>query len=341
MPGLIDSHVHLCLDGSADPLNTASKMDLPALTLMAASQAEKTLKAGITTVRDLGGVSGVDLAIRDAVNKGQIKGPGILASAKPLCITGGHGWLMGRQADGPDEFRKAAREQLKAGADVVKIISTGGVLTLGVEPGSAQACLEEQKAAVEEAHKAGRKTASHAQGTQGILNSLKAGIDSIEHGFFLDDESIDLMKQNQVFLVPTIAALHFISEKGVESGIPAPFVEKARNAMEAHKMSIQRAKLAGVPIAMGTDAGTPFNLHGQNAYELKLMVDYGFSAHEAIMAATSQAARLLGQEGDLGVVAKGKQADLLLVKGDPLLDVELLSRPENISQVFKAGEPVS
>ena len=340
MPGLIDSHVHMCLNGSADPLNLASKMNLPALTLLAASQAEKTLKAGITTVRDLGGVDGVDLAVRDAINKGEIKGPRMLVSGKPLCITGGHGWLMGREADGADDFRKAAREQLKAGADVVKIISTGGVLTLGVEPGSAQACLEEQKAAVEEAHKAGRKTASHAQGTQGILNSLKAGIDSIEHGFFLNDESIDLMRTNKVYLVPTIAALTFIADKGVESGIPAPFVEKARNVREAHKKSIQRAKESGVPIAMGTDAGTPFNLHGENAFELKLMVDYGFTAHEAIIAATSQAARLLGQEGDLGVVAKGKQADLLLVKGDPLKDVELLSRSENITTVFKAGEPV-
>lgn len=341
LPGLIDAHVHLCLDGSPDPMGVLERTPDALLALRMAGHARKTLFSGITTVRDMGGKNGVDLVVRDAIRAGLIPGPRMLASGKPIVMTGGHGWPMAREADGPHEVRKAAREQIKAGADLIKLMATGGVMTQGVEPGSAQLTEEELRAAVEEAHKAGRRTATHAQGTQGILNALRAGIDSIEHGIFLSQEAVRLMLETRVTLVPTISALHCIEKHGVEARIPAFAVEKTKRVKSDFLRSLQMAREAGVPVAMGTDAGTPFNLHGENARELELMVELGgFSPGEAIRAATQLGAQVLGLEKDLGTVEEGKLADLIVVRGNPLEEISLLRNRQEILWILKGGKPV-
>jgi imidazolonepropionase-like amidohydrolase len=219
-------------------------------------------------------------------------------------------------------------------------MATGGVLTPGVEPGAAQLTEEELRAGIEEAHKAGRKTATHAMGTEGILNALRAGIDSIEHGVYLNDETVSWMVEHGVFLIPTISALYHIETKGLEAGIPAYAVEKTQRVKPHHLNSIRLAREAGVKIAMGTDAGTPFNMHGENTMELKLLVDQGFSHEEAIQAGTRIAAEVLGMEDELGTIEEGKQADLIVVDGNPLEDITLLLQAEAIPLIMQGGNLV-
>jgi len=340
LPGFIDCHVHLCLDGSPDPLATLGGESIPMTTLKAARFARRTLMAGVTSIRDMGGRGEVDLVLRDAIRSGLISGPRMLVSRQLVCMTGGHGWPMGREADGPDDVRKAVREQIKRGADLIKLMATGGVMTPGVEPGAEQLTEEELRAGIEEAHKAGRKTATHAMGTQGILNALLAGIDSIEHGVYLNEEIVSLMVKRGVPLIPTISAMYHIETRGLEAGIPAFAVEKTQRVKPHHLNSIRLAREAGVKIAMGTDAGTPFNMHGENTMELKLFVDQGFSPGEAIQAGTRIAAEVLGVEGDLGTIEEGKQADLIVVDGNPLEDITLLLKAERISLIMQGGNVV-
>jgi imidazolonepropionase-like amidohydrolase len=337
LPGFIDCHVHLCLDGSPDPVNALMREPLPITTLKAARFARQTIMAGITSVRDLGGRDGVDLSIRDAIRSGLIVGPRMLASAKLICMTGGHGWQMGREADGPDEVMKAAREQIRAGADVVKFMATGGVMTPGVEPGSEQFTEQELRAGIHEAHKSGRKTATHAQGTQGIINALRAGIDSIEHGIYMNEESISLMVERDVPLIPTISALYHIETKGVEAGIPAFAVEKTLRVKSSHLESVRMAHAAGVRVAMGTDAGTPFNVHGENLGELERLVELGYSPMEALESGTRIASQVLGQENELGTIEEGKLADLIVVDGNPLEDIGFLLKAERVRLVMQGG----
>jgi imidazolonepropionase-like amidohydrolase len=254
-------------------------------------------------------------------------------------MTGGTGWTFGGlEADGPDEVRKAAREQIKAGADLVKIMATGGVITPGVEPGSEQYTEEELRAGIEEAHKAGRKTAAHAQGTQGILNALRAGIDSIEHGIYLDEETISLMIDRNVAFIPTLSPLVNIERFGVEAGIPAFAVEKTQRVKPTHLESLRMAREAGVTIAMGTDTGCPFCFHGSNLAEIGLFVKNGFSPMEAIKAGTQIAAEVLGLQEELGTIEEGKLADLIVVEGDPLENIDLLDNEENIRMIMQGGK---
>ena len=337
MPGLINCHTHLCLDGSPDPDTSWRRRSITENVLFAARHAEAALRAGITTVRDLGGCEGVDLGLRKAIEDGIVPGPRMLVSGLVLCMTGGHGHFMGREVDGPDEVRKGAREQLKAGADVIKVMATGGVMTPGVEPGSAQLTFEEMRAAVEEAEKAGKLTATHAQGTAGIKNAIRAGIDSIEHGFYLDAEAIDMMLERETFFVPTLAALYHIIEGGTDSGVPAFMIDKARRASDAQLDSFCRAREAGVRIAAGNDGGTPFNLADNLVSELKCMVAAGMSPAEALAGAHGTAAELLGLAGQIGTVEPGKLADLVVLDADPLADISAVSR---VHSVIKAGQQV-
>jgi imidazolonepropionase-like amidohydrolase len=337
LPGMIDCHVHLCLDGSADPMRSLQNDSEPMMTLKTAKNAQLSLLAGVTTVRDMGARSGVTLSIRNAVADAIVPGPRILSSGRCICMTGGHGWPFGREADGEDEVRKAVREQIKAGVDVIKLMATGGVMTPGVDPGAAQYTYEELKAGVEEAHKAGRRTAAHAQGNQGVKNALKAGIDSIEHGVFLDDESIRLFLDRKTALVPTISAPFHILEKGIKGGVPAYAVEKTKKVKKAHVESAKKAYRAGVTIAMGTDAGTPFNGHGENLKELELLISIGLSPMEAILSATGIASQILGLGSQIGTIEQGKLADLIVVEGDPLQDIALLQKKENLVIVMKDG----
>lgn len=341
LPGFIDSHIHICFDSSPDPMTSTLSESQTMTTLKAAKAAKLTLLAGVTSIRDMGGKDGIDLGLRQAINSGLIPGPRMLASGKLICMTGGHGWQVGLEVNGVDEVRKAARGQIKAGVDIVKLMATGGVLTPAVEPGSEQLTEAELKAGVEEAHKAGRKTATHAMGTKGIRNALRAGIDSIEHGVYLDEETVSLMVKRDVPLIPTLSALFNIENKGIEAGIPAFAVEKTLKVKPFHLESIRMAREAGVSIAMGTDAGTPFNRHGDNLNELKFLTDCGFSPMEAIEAGTRIAARVLGMEKELGTIEEGKLADLVLIEGNPLDDIEILLKREFIRLVMKGGKQVS
>jgi imidazolonepropionase-like amidohydrolase len=243
----------------------------------------------------------------------------MLCAGRGICITGGHGWhLVGRECDGPDEARKGVREQIKAGADVIKIFATGGVMTPGVDPNSAQLTLDEVRAAIEEARKAGRRTAAHCGGADGIANSLEGGITTIEHGIYLTEALCARMARDGVALVPTLIAPAAIVRGGLAAGIPEFAVRKSEVVVERHIESFQMAMRAGVPIAAGTDAGTPLNGHGSMVPELELMVKAGQPPLDVIHSATAVAARALGLESETGRVAPGLAADLLAVAGNPL-----------------------
>jgi imidazolonepropionase-like amidohydrolase len=338
LPGLINCHVHLCFGGDADPGATMLKESYAATVINAVLRARQTVEAGVTTVRDLGGRDYAELSVRDAVRQGRIPGPRVLCAGRGICITGGHGWqLIGREADGPDEVRKAVREQLRAGADVIKIFATGGVMTPGVDPNSAQLTLDEVRAAIEEARKAGRRTAAHAQGSDGIANCLEGGITTIEHGIFLTEALCRRMARDGVALVPTLIAPHAIVEGGVAAGIPEFAVRKSLAVRERHSESFQMALRLGVPIAAGTDAGTPLNPHGSLVPELELMVKGGLSPLAAIESATATAARVLGLEHETGRIAPGLAADLLAVAGNPADRIQAL---DDVRLVIAAGRIV-
>ena len=336
LPGLIDCHVHLAYDGRpGEPLNPVDPV--PVYAWRMANNARATLHAGFTSVRDLGAPQAINCDLMRAVDSGMVEGPRIVPAGRMITMTGGHGWPIGREADGADEVRKAVREQLKAGARAIKLMASGGVMTPGVDPRSPQLGLEELSAGVEEAHKAGVKTASHAQAAAGIRNAVFAGIDSIEHGIYLEDDVIEEMKRRGTMLVATLTAPHNINALGEGAGMPPHVLEKSRMVAEAHLDSFRRALRAGVPLASGTDAGTPGNHHGQNAQELRLMVEHGLSPAEALRAATVHAAALLGLGEQTGRIAPGLAADLLLVAGDPLADITVLERPQLIAGVWLEG----
>jgi imidazolonepropionase-like amidohydrolase len=337
LPGLIDCHVHIAFNGDPDEVARIPTMATPVLAWQASENARRTLEAGFTAVRDLGTRDNVSIHLRDEVQAGRLPGPRIRAVGAIVCMTGGHGWFVGRQADGPDEVRKAVREQLRAGADCIKFTATGGVMTPGVDPRSPSLTEDELRAGVEEAHKAFRRAAAHAQGTAGIKNAVRAGIDSIEHGIFMDDEVLEEMRTRGTFFVPTLVAPENIARHGIAAGIPAYAVEKSNQVRQSHRESFKKALRAGVRIAMGTDAGTPFNRHGENAQEIVLMVEGGMAPADALVAATSSAAELLDILGETGTVETGKSADLLIVDGDPLTDIAVLTRPAAIVGVLKDG----
>ena len=325
LPGLINCHVHLCLGAEADPVRPLREEPLGLTAIKALLRARETARAGVTTVRDLGGREYVEIAVRRAIQEGLIDGPRILAAGRPVCMTGGHGHWLAREADGPDDARKAVREQLKAGADVIKIIATGGVMTPGVEPGSPQLTLEEMRAAIEEASRAGRRTAAHAMASSGISDAIAAGITSIEHGIYLTEEIVAHMRRDGTFLVPTLNAPAAIASGGLAAGIPDFMVRKSEVVVPAHVASFQLAHRAGVRIAAGADSGTPLNFHGSLLPELTLMVKYGMTPLEAIRAATVTAADCLGLGEVTGRVAPGYAADLIAVAGDPAERIEVLA----------------
>jgi imidazolonepropionase-like amidohydrolase len=338
LPGLIDCHVHFAMSGGPDWL-TEMKEPYATSCWRAAVHARNTLHAGFTTVRTLGGRDGADPALRDAQASGLVEGPRIVATNLVICMTGGHGAWIGREADGPEDVRKAVREQLKAGADCIKLIATGGVMTPGVEPGAQQLTDEELSAGVEEAHKAGRRAAAHAHGSAGINAAVRAGIDSIEHGSFMTDESIDLMKQHGTFFSVTLC-----SSEGFFNAPPGSVAEwamaKATRVRAAMDDSFRRAYAAGVRLVLGTDAGTPYNRHGDNAREMALMVKLGAEPLDALRAGTRNGAELLGKLDEIGTIEAGKLADLVLCRGDAVADVGRLCSPDNVRLVVQGGRVV-
>ncbi len=335
LPGLIDCHVHVCLGSEPDPSAAQDKLSPAELALRALERAQATLAGGVTAIRDCGGPGFTDLAVRDAVNEGRFAGPTMRAAGQAICMTGGHGNRMGRIADGPDEVVKAVREQVHAGADLVKLMATGGVMTPGVDPADAHFSADEMAAGIREAGRFRRRTASHAQGAEGILNAVRGGITSVEHGIFMNDDCIEEMLARGTYLVPTLSAVRNILENR-DKGIPAWAVEKTERVYEVHKRAFRRFHEAGGRIAMGTDAGTPFNQHGDNAQELAYMVEGGMSAIDALRAATSIAADLVDLP-ERGRIRKGHMADFLIVEGDPLADIAQVARRANHRLVVKAG----
>jgi imidazolonepropionase-like amidohydrolase len=329
LPGLIDCHVHLSDAGLPDA--TVQDRDPPSLrVLRMADHARRTLEAGVTTVRDVGGRDHLEFGLRQAAFEGLVRAPRLILAGKIVSITtpGASSWAgMYRQADGPWDVVKAVREQIHAGADVIKVMATGAVLAPGHErPTHAQLTPEELAAAVATAHGLGRRVAAHAHGIEGIRRAVAAGVDTIEHGTHLheDVEVARAMRSRGIHLVATLKALANIAE-GAGRGVPDDIVAKARDRQADRDATFRLALAEAVPIAMGTDAATPFNLHGENAQELALMVELGMSPLEAIAAATSVAARAVGRE-DIGVIAPGKLADVAVWEGDPVADIAALLR---------------
>jgi imidazolonepropionase-like amidohydrolase len=352
LPGLIDCHVHLAMRAGmalADRVMTPPSLNL----LYAVPNSRATLEAGVTTVRDAGGTpAGVKLA----VERGLFPGPRMLVAITILSQTGGHGdgympccvdLRMGHfpdvphsVVDGVDEMHKKVREVLRAGADWIKLCTSGGVLSTGDDPQSPQFTVEEISAAVYEAGTHFKRAMAHAQSTVGIKNALKAGIASIEHGIWLDDEAIDMMKDKGVYLVPTLVAPRDVIAfaEANPGALPEVVVQKARAVVADHSASIRKAIEAGVKVAMGTDSGV--GPHGRNARELGLMVEHGMTPMQSIVASTSEAAKLLRLDKETGTLEAGKLADLLLVGGDLLDNITAIEDQGKLALVMKAGHVV-
>jgi imidazolonepropionase-like amidohydrolase len=323
-PGLIDCHVHLVWNGSADPNTLLLRESQEKTVVRALLHAFEELMHGVTTVRDVGGLYQVTLAVRDAVREQLFIGPRILAAGMPIQMTGGHARNLGLEVDGPYEARKGVRTMLRAGVDLIKLMASGGVYTEGEEPGSPQLTIEEMQAAVEEAHKAGRKVAAHAEGLQGILNALAARVDTIEHGNFLDEEAAQLMLAGGQILVPTLSPFYRMAQLGTEGGIPEYAARKARQVVSASFHAVELAKAHGIPIAAGTDDGSPMLPHGVLVYELELLVRAGLAPREALHAATMVAGQACGLADQVGTLEQGKSADFIGIRGDALHNISTL-----------------
>ena len=333
LPGMIDSHVHLGMDASPDPFAKMKDEEPADIAFRAVKQGTEFLEAGITSVRNLGTRYNADINYRNAVEAGIIVGPRVYASGRPIVMTGGHGHVMAIEADGRVEVTKAARAQLKAGADVLKMMATGGVLTKGTDPGAVQLSEEEMRCICQEAGNLSKTTAAHTIGTEGIKNAIRAGVTTIEHAYMLDEEAVELMLEKGTFLVPTLIAPRLILEQ--PGSIPDHMIKKVEKIIDNHSVSFQMAMEAGVPIAAGTDAGTPFNFPGLLATELELMVLNGMSEKEAIRSATIVAAKAVKADAIIGSIETGKIADLLIVEGNPLSDIGSLKKPK---YVFSSGK---
>jgi imidazolonepropionase-like amidohydrolase len=339
MPGLIDVHTHLTGNPDFDPYRSLLGTDAREA-INGVVNARTTLLAGITSVRNVGAGGYVDVDLRDAINAGQIPGPHMLVSGPPLGITGGHcddnllpfeyHRVGDGVADGIAEVQHKVRQNIKYGSDLIKICATGGVLSKGDDPQAAQYTLEEMQAIVADAHRLGRKVAAHAHGAQGILWAALAGVDSIEHGSYIDDEAIAEMKKRGTYLVPTLYLEDWMIEKG---HLPPFYEQKMKDVSAVAKGNIRRAMQAGVKIAMGTDAAV--YPHGLNAHELDVYVNQiGMAPLAALQTATINAAELMGWSARTGTLEPGKWADIIAVDGNPIDDVKLL---QNVKFVMKAG----
>jgi imidazolonepropionase-like amidohydrolase len=343
LPGLIDAHTHLTMTTNFGYSRLA--ISVPREALYGARNARATLDAGFTTVRNVGADGFSDVALRDAINAGDVPGPRMLVSGPALSITGGHAdnnmlpfeyHAEGDGvADGVDGVRRMVRRNIKYGSDLIKFMASGGVLSKGDDPQASQYTQEEMKAIVEEAHRLGRKVAAHAHGAQAIRWASEAGVDSIEHGSYIDDAAIAAMKKNGTYLVPTLYLADWFQENAEKIGTPADLIAKAREVLPAARKNVARAFAAGVKVGFGTDAAV--YPHGLNAHEFAVMVKLGLTPLEAIKAATINDADLLGWSDKVGTIEPGKWADIVAVDGDPLADVTTLER---VKFVMKGGEVV-
>jgi imidazolonepropionase-like amidohydrolase len=344
LPGLTDAHTHL----TGDPQDVgpqALSISIPRATLTGARNARLTLEAGFTTVRNVGAEGFGDVALRDAINAGDVPGPHMLVSGPALGITGGHcdenllpfehHYSAEGVADGVEGVQRKVREVIKYGADLIKICATGGVLSHGDNPQASAYTQEELKAIVTDAHRLGRKVAAHAHGAQGILWASQAGVDSIEHGSYIDDAAIAEMKKNGTYLVPTLYLADWFLANAERLHVPAELIGKGKEVMAVARKNEAHAFASGVKVAFGTDAAV--YPHGLNAHEFAVLVKLGLTPLQSIQAATINAADLLGWADKIGAVEPGKWADIIAVDGDPLHDVTTL---EHVKFVMKGGEVV-
>ena len=344
LPGMTDAHTHLT-GNPQDVGPQALSISIPRATLTGARNARITLEAGFTTVRNVGADGYGDVALRDAINAGDVPGPRMLVSGPPLGITGGHcdenllpfeyHYSAEGVADGVEGVQHKVREVIKYGADLIKICATGGVLSHGDNPQASAYTLEELKAIVTDAHRLGRKVAAHAHGAQGILWASQAGVDSIEHGSYIDDAANAEMKKNGTYLVPTLYLADWFLDNAERLHVPPELIAKGKEVMPAARKNIAHAFSSGVKVAFGTDAAV--YPHGLNAHEFAVMVKLGLTPLQSIQAATINAADLLGWSDKIGAVESGKWADIIAVDGDPLQDVTTLER---VKFVMKGGEVV-
>ena len=341
LPGLIDAHTHLTMNPSFG--YSTLGISVPREALIGAKNAKTTLEAGITTVRNVGASGYSDVALRDAINAGDVPGPRMLVSGPPLGITGGHcdDDLLPYEfhatadgvADGVENVQHKTREVIKYGADVIKICATGGVLSKGDDPNPAQFTLEEMQAIVADAHRLGRKVAAHAHGAQGVIWASNAGVDSVEHGHLMNDEAIATLKKNGTYLVPTLYLIDWQRENAAKANLPDFLQKKMLMVSQAGKGNAKKAFQAGVKIGMGTDAAV--YPHGLNAHELNVyVVDLGMTPLQAIQTATINDADLLGLTDQIGTLEPGKYADIIAVDGNPLQDVTIL---QNVKFVMREG----
>lgn len=341
LPGLIDAHTHLTMNPSFG--YSTLGISVPREALIGAKNAKTTLEAGFTTVRNVGASGYADVALRDAINAGDVPGPRMLVSGPPLGITGGHcdDDLLPYEfhatadgvADGVENVQHKTREVIKYGADVIKICATGGVLSKGDDPNAAQFTLEEMKAIVADAHRLGRKVAAHAHGAQGVIWASNAGVDSVEHGHLMNDEAIATLKKNGTYLVPTLYLIDWQRENAAKANLPDFLQKKMLMVSQTGKGNAKKAFQAGVKIGLGTDAAV--YPHGLNAHELNVyVVDLGMTPLQAIQTATINDADLLGLTDKIGTLDPGKYADIIAVDGNPLQDVTTL---QNVKFVMKEG----
>jgi imidazolonepropionase-like amidohydrolase len=349
LPGLIDLHTHLVGDiqsaGLADPLLSSGARDA----LLGAANARATLRAGFTTVRDVGAWRAfTDVALRDAINDGAVDGPRMAVAGGYFTIPGGGGAITGLAEDvsvppdfergvvrGAEDARFKAREFLQHGVDFLKLIATGAVLTVGTEPGLPELSQEEMTAIVEEASKYRKRVTAHAHGAEGAKAAIRAGVRSIEHGSLLDDEALSMMKRRGIALVADIYNGDYIEEIGTREGWPEETLRKNRETTETQRAVFRRAVAMGVKVAYGTDSGV--YPHGDNAKQLPYMVKYGMTPMQAIQSATIVAAEVMGWEGEVGAIAPGLHADMIAVDGDPIADIAVLT---GAKIVMKGGEIV-
>jgi imidazolonepropionase-like amidohydrolase len=344
LPGLIDVHTHITFDPSANGY-AGLGISVPREAITGAKNARLTVRAGFTTIRNVGATGYTDVAVRDGINDGEIEGPRMLVSGPPLSITGGHcdNNLLPFEyhnkaegvADGPWAAREKVREVIKYGADVIKVCASGGVLSKGDQPGTPQYSFEELQAIAIEAHKLGRKVAAHAHGTQSIKDAINAGIDSVEHSSLIDDEGIALAKQHGTYLDFDIYNDDFILQEGAKAGMLPESIEKEKKIGRLQRENFRHAWQSGTKMAFATDAGV--YPHGDNAKQFAKMVEWGMKPIDAIQAATVNAADLLGWANKVGVIETGHYADIIAVNGDPLTDVRIL---ESVKFVMKGGAVV-
>ncbi|WP_411130871.1 metal-dependent hydrolase family protein [Weissella confusa] len=321
VPGLINAHTHIVM--AADGRERAGQ-DVTLDTLVALQNLQDAIASGVTTIRDAGSTDNIDLKLATKIRQQRLQLPDIIGSGAALTMTGGHGSKIGMEVDGVDEVRKAARWNLKHGAQTIKLMATGGVSLDGEQPTDEQLSVEELTAAVLEAHHKGKPAMAHAQGTQGIKNAILAGVDSVEHAVYLDDETIQMLLDTNTAIVPTMAAPWQMLQH--KDDIPAYMYDKASALWEAHQQSIRDAAAAGVNVVMGTDAGTSYNdFKSGPGVEIRLLASVGMTPEQVLLASTIRGAELLGIAERVGELVPGKDADMLILDRDPLQDLAVLT----------------